>query len=398
MIRERFRDIVRTLLVAGVLFPAAGAAAGEAVEGGEAAAEREVEAKREPFSDWARIVLGRCALVAEGKVVRMFGLPVGVSVATFEIAEALFGESEPGTKILVITTDPRYFQTGDELVLFLVREKNGKRFEALDRILSGAPGSQERLRTVRRLIELEGMEEGGKRLEAFKKLLFSNLASADRWCRDNAVRELYVLTERRPEAFTPEETERIENEALARKSDVAATNLLYAAVHLEVLPSLRRAVSTDEDAAREGRGALQALLGGDGASAERVRMREDVVFQRYRAEADPFVRARIVRTAARLDRSRLYVGVMKALFDESFRVRAEAATGLSGFAAPVAARAVAEVLDDPFPEVRLAAVRTLAVIGTGEQVERLEAIADDDNEVEAIREAAESAAEAIEDR
>jgi len=356
------------------------------------------EKKREPafLSSWGDIVISRCSTIAFGTVIKLYSLPTGTTVATFRYDEIIFGAGATGGEILVLTSDPRFLKTGDALILFLVPESDGDRFRALDKIDLKAKGGELRAGVVRRFLAMEAMKDPASRRAEFKNILFENLSRPDRWCRDNAIRELYIFTEREPETFTEEETVRIRKEALARKSETARTKLGYALAHLEVLLPLRRVLGTDEEEARKGMAQLEALMGEIGIPAERIRYREDVVFQQYRASADPAVRASIIRTASELGRARFLTGVLKATMDDDHRVRIEALRGAARFGSRRASKLVARRLGDAFPAVRAQAARTLGVIGSEADVPALRRLATDEKETAEVREAADRAIAAIE--
>ncbi|GEM_PF-3583023 len=389
--------------LAAVLVAASGlvqAGEGPPPKDGDASASKareaeEPEEKRARVSAWGRDVLDRCERIALGKVRKRIQLPTGLTSVSFEIEEAMFGPGAEGERILVVTPDPRYFRQEERLVLFLVRKERDRAFHPLDKIDIEASGGEVRLAAVRRFLAIEAMKDPEARLKALKEILFEHLPSPDRWCRENAIREIYILTEREPESFTDKEAERIRTEALARKRDDAEINLLYALGHLEVIPPLRRAVREEGG---KGLAELAALLEEKGCPARRIRIREDVIFQQYRAEPDPRRRAAIVGVAADLHRPRLYAGVIKALWDGHILVRLEAVRGLRRYGSPRASRAVAKKLSDPYPALRLEAVRTLIVIGTRAQLPLLRSLASDDAETEEIRRAARTAVEAIEGR
>jgi hypothetical protein len=341
-------------------------------------------------------MLARTELLARGKITRLFSLPSGVTVASFRCEERLQGDAEGKESVLVSTTEPAFFSTGEELVLLLRRESDGDRFRALDKIDLTGKGGALRLACLRNLLAVEAEEDPAEKRKAFKKLLFENLASADRWCRENAVRELYIFTEREPETFTEKDRERLAKEAHARTSKTARNHLEYAVTHLEVILPLRRAAALDAAERDAGFETLARLLAEKGIPSRRIQFREDVIFQQYRLEDDPHRRSRIVRTASLLRRPRLLAGVIKALDDRSVPVRVEALKGMRQYATPHAARRVAEKLEDPFPHVRLEAAKTLGAVGTRGMIPALQKLARDDAEADAVRAAAREAIEAIE--
>jgi hypothetical protein len=350
------------------------------------------------LSSWGRLVLARTALAAQGAIVRLFRLQGGVSVATFRIDEVLHGRGEKGKTVLVVSPDPAFFKGGEACLLFLAREADGDRFEALDRVDSSGAEGAVRVEAVRRYVAMEALDDPEEKRKEFKRILFANLSSPEPWCRDNAVRELYIFTEREPGAFAPEDLETLRREALAARKASTRHPLLYSVSHLEVLPPLSAAAGRDPAAAEAGMKRLRALVSEVGVPAETIQFREDVVFQLYRASRDPAVRAGVVRAAAELGRPRLSVGVLKALYDASRRVRLEALKGLRLCGSPRFAAAVARRLADPFPEVRREAALTLALLGTEAEVEALEDLADREAETPEVREAARAAVQAIEGR
>jgi hypothetical protein len=341
-------------------------------------------------------MLSRTDLLARGKIIRLYSLSSGVTVATFRCEDVLRGNAEGKSNVLVSTTEPGFLRTGDELLLLLRREGDGERFRALDKIDVNGKGGALRAACLRRLLAVEADEDPVEKRVAFKKLLFENLASADRWCRENAVRELYIFTEREPGAFTAEDGKRLAKEAMARTSKTARNHLEYAVAHLEVIPALRKATAREVAEVEAGFGELARLLGDKGKPARLIQFREDVVFQQYRLEADPRRRSRIIRTASLLRRPRLRAGVVKALDDRSVHVRVEALKAMRLLASPYAARRIAEKLEDPFPHVRLEAAKTLGAVGTRAMIPALEKRARDDAEADAVRSAAREAIAAIE--
>jgi hypothetical protein len=368
-----------------------------AAEPGDTGKRENGKKPRDPYlSSWGRIVLSRCASVVSGKVVKLYTLPTRITVATFRFGEVLHGKGEEGDEVLVLTSDPRFFKTEDELILFLVPESDEQRYRALDKIDLKAKGGDLRADVVRRILAVEAMENPKKQRSRFKALLFENLARPDRWCRDNAVREFHILTEREPEIFTDAEVGRLRKEALAMKSEKARVQLGYALAHLEVLPDLRKAIGAGEEARAEGLARLEALVSETGVPAERIRLREDVIFQQYRAKADAAVRAEIIRIASILGRPRFLTGVIKALWDADHRVRIEALKGLRRFGSRRAAKSVARCLEDPFPAVRAEAAATLGVIGSAAHAQALRKMAEDEQETAAVRDAAARALAAIE--
>lgn len=350
------------------------------------------------LSSWGKLVLARASLVARGTVVRLFRLQNGVSVASFRIEETMSGPAMRGNSVLVVSPDPAYFGGGEELILFLRQETDGDRYEALDRVDSTGSGGAARAESIRRYVGMEALEDSAAKRAEFKKILFESLASPERWFRENAVRELYIFTEREPEAFTADEAGALLREARAARRTSDRHHLLYAVAHLEILPPLRMAAGRDPSAAAEGLERLRSLLEEAGAAEERIQFREDVVFQQYRASPDPALRAGIVRVATALDRPRLAMGILKALEDASRLVRLEALKGLRVRGSPRMAARVARRLQDCFPEVRREAALALAAIGTKNELEALEALADNRSETPEVREAARAAVEAIEAR
>ncbi|MHC5040387.1 MAG: hypothetical protein ACYTHM_24010, partial [Planctomycetota bacterium] len=77
------------------------------------------------LSAWAKVIFRekKCCLIATGKVTKLYRLPTGISVASFIPREILHGAVEETKPLLVISPDPRFLKTGDELVLFLRRER-----------------------------------------------------------------------------------------------------------------------------------------------------------------------------------------------------------------------------------------------------------------------------------
>ncbi|MHC4778565.1 MAG: HEAT repeat domain-containing protein [Planctomycetota bacterium] len=356
------------------------------------------EEKESPkfLSSWAQIVLTRAGLVAQGTITKVFGLPSGVLVASFRLDDILLGRGEKGSTILIGTTDPGFFSTGDTLIIVIGKESDGNRFQALDKIDVGAKGGKTRAKALRRFLAMEALEDDEERRVIFKKILFEHLASADRWCRENAIRELYIYTEKDPGAFSEKDRELMERESLARASKTTRNRLEYAVAHIEVIPPLRIAAYGPEDEREKAFGVLSSLIEETGVADRRIRFREDVIFQQYRAAAHPGLRAGIVRAASALKRPRLLTGVVKALEDRSPHVRVEALRGIRQYASPYSARRVADRLSDPIPRVRLEAVLTLGAVGTKRFIPSLEVLDQDDEEIPAIRKAARDAIEAIE--
>ncbi|MHC5036795.1 MAG: HEAT repeat domain-containing protein, partial [Planctomycetota bacterium] len=110
------------------------------------------------------------------------------------------------------------------------------------------------------------------------------------------------------------------------------------------------------------------------------------------------VRVGIIRTASRLGRPRLMVGVIKSLGDRHMKVRLAALQGLRLHPSRLASRAVADCLEDPFPQVRREAAVTLGILGSRNHLPALQKIAEDPTEVEGVRKAVLAAIEAIEAR
>jgi hypothetical protein len=314
-------------------------------------------------SDWGRRVLSQTDLAAEGSLTMVRALPRGSILGTFRLKKIHWGEEIEKT-VMVLSPDPHFF-SGGERYLFFLKNLSGSRYEPVDLVDLNVEGNAPRHDVCKKIMEIEKLPTHMERIALFKELVLRNLADTDRWTRNHALRETYILSRTRPRLFTKEEVGRIEKLHAKKGKREFRRYLLSILTHLRILPPLLGAIfPRKEGDTVKGVGRLRALLDEKGISKQSRNFREEAIFDRFREEKNFQTRVRILRIVGYLGNERLVNGVIRALvLDPSPSVRTAAATALGSFRGRAVVEYLTKALFDKIPRVQTAALLSLRKIG-----------------------------------
>jgi hypothetical protein len=275
----------------------------------------------------------------------------GAAVVEVALKETLWGPEPDGDGVKVIATDVRSFRAG-ESCLFLLRRRAGGLYQELGRHILGNPEGDARLRVLRRILRIEAISNETEKAAQLRALLLGNLRGRA-WERWHALRELWLIVERRPGFLRPEDITELEGLLALKLKRSFHTYLVSTICRAVTVPPLERYLAAPDHAAR---GAAVAEL----QAIPAVR-RTAYLVGRLQAERSPSKRVRFCELFGVLaEESQVKELQARLTGDPAPVVRAAAATGL-GWAGPVDATPLLEALrDDPAPGVRAAAAFVLA--------------------------------------
>jgi hypothetical protein len=226
-----------------------------------------------------------------------------------------------------------------------------------------------------------------ERIAAFKELVLKSVAGKESWARKNALRELYILSKRKPGLFTREELGKLRALRRGEGKGEFQRYLLSIITHIEVLPPLQRAVHPKKPGDTvEGVRTLRTLLLARDIGSKQRSFREEAVFDCFRAEKDFETRVRIVKIIGYLGVPRHANGLIRALAtDRSPSVRVAAAQALANFPGRTTLKYLRRALGDDVLRVQMAAVVSLGKIGDATVRADLQGIVRDEGRPEALR-------------
>jgi hypothetical protein len=154
-------------------------------------------------------LLSRCDVVVRGVVRSRNILPGGLALVSIRVQETLLGVS-PGRRVLLTSPDPSYHgEPGQQVVLFLAREKGKHRLATVERFLVEDERGLERLMMIRAYIECESVPDPRERIAVTRSLHLANITGNEGWTRANAIRELSWFTQHWAGSFDRAERDRL---------------------------------------------------------------------------------------------------------------------------------------------------------------------------------------------
>lgn len=182
----------------------------------------------DPVTHLGRQLLPKTDLIAKGEVDEASRVGAAGILVRFSVSEVLLGEEE-SERVLLISPDPFFFPEKRTPCVLFLRRLGKARYEPVARVdLRGGVAST-KLSTLKRYLEVEGMEDAAAKRKAFHDVLMQHVASEDRFRIYSAARELAHFTEESREYFTGKDADIIEDRA-AGTGDALLRDLLRTAL------------------------------------------------------------------------------------------------------------------------------------------------------------------------